>query len=50
MLKPAHRTVRLRSEDSVHLEPFTRFTGAELELFLDTANGVTAIAFFRLKY
>ena len=50
MLEASDRAVRLRSEDSIHFEPFTGFARTELEFLLDAANRVARIAFFHLNY
>jgi hypothetical protein len=50
VLEASDRTVRLRSEDSIHLEPFAGFARTELEFLLDAANRVAIAALFHLNY
>ena len=49
MLKAPHRTVRLRSKDSVHLKPLAGFTCAKLKFLLDRSDGVAGTALFDLN-
>ena len=50
MLETSDRAIRLRSKDSIHREPFTRFARTELEFLLDAANRVARITLFHLNY
>src|SRR6185312_9915688 len=49
VLEASDRTVRLRPEDSIHLEPFTGLARTELEFLLDAANRVALAALFYLN-
>jgi hypothetical protein len=51
MLKPAHRTLCLRSEDTIYLEPLSGVsrTASELELLLYASNRITLTALFDLN-
>jgi hypothetical protein len=46
VLEASDRAVRLRSENSIHLEPFAGFARTELEFLLGAANRVAGTAFF----
>ena len=50
MLETSDRAIRLRSKNSIHREPFTRFARTELEFLLDAANRVARITLFHLNY